>query len=54
MCPAVTNVSLFAIAIVFPASIAFSVGKRPTLPKIAFTNTCDSLYVATSINPSSP
>ena len=37
MCPAVTKVSLFAIAIVFPASIAVKVGINPTLPKIAFT-----------------
>ena len=36
-CPAVTNVSLFASAISFPASIAAIVGRIPNIPTIAVT-----------------
>ena len=53
-CPAVTNVSLFAIPIVFFASIARSVGNNPTLPTTAFTTISASGCSATSKSPSLP
>ena len=52
--PAVTSVSLFAIAIVIPHRIASSVGLSPTLPMTAFTKTSAPVCAATSISPSFP
>ena len=52
--PAVTNVSLFASAMSFPALMASMVGKIPIIPTIAVTKISTSGRVDTSIKPSIP
>ena len=54
ICPAVTNVSLLASAISFPALIASIVGRIPIIPTIAVTRISVSFMVATSRSPSMP
>ena len=54
ICPAVTNVSLLASAMSFPAFIAAIVGRIPIIPTIAVTTTEHCSCVAASNNPSIP
>ena len=54
MWPAVTNVSLFARAMSFPASMAAMVGRMPIIPTTAVTTISADSSVAASIRPSMP
>ena len=54
MLPPQTSVSLLARAISFPASIAASVGARPTEPDTATITRCTPSRQAARISPSSP
>ena len=52
--PAHTSVSLFASAMSLPASIAASVGSRPTMPTTAVTTISAPLSAAQAVRPSMP